>query len=112
MLRSFRRRARELQAQHDEDKEKYLLGKLIKLGLINENEGIEKILDLKVEDILNRRLQTIVHKKGFASTSLYARQKIVHKHVTINGIKINKPGFMVPKELEHAISVKSLKEAK
>jgi small subunit ribosomal protein S4 len=104
-IRNFRRRARELQAVRDEKKEKALFDKLLKLGLIDSKARLEDILEIQLEHILSRRLQTIVHKKGHANTVKHARQLIVHGHVLVNDKKLVWPGYFVTTDKEKNISV-------
>ena len=96
ILRKYRRRARELIAEKDEEKVKVLLEKLVKLGLLREGEGLDDVLALGINDILERRLQTIVWKRGLATTPCQARQFITHGHVSINGSRAKSPAYMVP----------------
>ena len=103
ILRKYRRLARKLNAIKDKDREKILLGKLYKLGLVDENANLDTVLSLTVKDILNRRLQTIVYRKGLANTIKQARQFIVHGHVKINGRKVVYPSYLVPREEEDKI---------
>ncbi len=98
ILRGFRQRARELQASRDELKEKLLLEKLNKLGM--RCSKLEDVLGINLDTILSRRLQTLVYKKGFATTPDQARQMIVHGHIHIMSRKIRWPGYLVPTELE------------
>jgi small subunit ribosomal protein S4 len=105
ILRNYRRRARELIAEQDERKVKLLLDKLVKLGLLKEGQDLDDVLALTVNDILERRLQTIVWKKGFAGTALQSRQAITHGHVIIGGKKARTPAYIVPVEEEAKISV-------
>ena len=67
---------------------------------------IADVLALTTEDLLGRRLQTIVFNKGLARTALEARQFITHKSVYVDGRLVNIPSFMVTKYLENKISVK------
>ena len=105
LLRNYRRRARELAAKKDKEKEKTLIKKLVKLGLLEESSNLDDVLSLRVEDILERRLQTIVFRKGFVNTPKQARQFIVHGHVMINDRKVPFPSYIVPKEEEDKIKV-------
>jgi small subunit ribosomal protein S4 len=43
--------------------------------------------------LLERRLDNIVHRLGFAPTLLSARQLIVHGHVRVNGRKVDRPSY-------------------
>ncbi len=95
LLRKFRHQARDLIAKYDEEKEKRLFDQLRKYGLLGENPSLEDVLRLNVEDLLERRLQTIVYKKGFARTPLQARQMIVHGHILVNGTRITSPSYLV-----------------
>lgn len=112
ILRNYRRRARELIAEQDERKVKVLLDKLIKLGLLKEGSGLDDVLALTINDILERRLQTLVWKKGMASTVLHSRQSITHGHVTIEGKKTKSPAYIVPIEEEKKITVDHALEEK
>ncbi len=95
LLRKFRHQARDLIARYDERKEKMLFDQLRKYGLVGENPSLEDVLRLTVEDLLERRLQTVVYKKGFARTPLHARQMIVHGHILVNGVRMNSPSYLV-----------------
>ena len=102
ILRNFRRRARELLGSPDEKKEKELIAKLQKLGI--QCSTLDEVLGISINDILSRRLQTIVHKKGMANSIWHSRQVIVHGHITINGRKIKYPSYLVPISEESALS--------
>ncbi|MEM5872123.1 MAG: 30S ribosomal protein S4, partial [Candidatus Aenigmatarchaeota archaeon] len=106
ILRKFRRRARNLIAVKDEAKTKILLDKLVSMGLLQKGQGLDQVLALKINDILERRLQTLVYKKGFASTIKDARQKIVHGHVYVDGRKVVYPSYLVPIDKENLITIK------
>jgi len=103
ILRKYRRMGRELTASSDKVKEKLIIGKLIKLGLLNEGATLDDILSLTVENILDRRLQSILLKKGLANTAKHARQMIVHGHVSINGRKVVYPSYLVLRGEEEKI---------
>ena len=76
------------------------LVKLKKLGILPDTAVLDNVLDLTIEDILERRLQTIVFRKGLARTIFQSRQLITHGHVTIDGRRVTIPGYIVPKEAE------------
>src|SRR6185436_976551 len=44
--------------------------------------------------LLERRLDSIVHRMGFAATRAAARQLIKHNHVLVNGKRLNIPSFV------------------
>ena len=102
-LRTFRQRARELQAKPDEKKEKALFQRLQSMGLPSKN--LEDVLEIGLEDMLARRLQTIVHKKGLANSPLQARQFIVHGHVIVDGKRAKWPSYIVAHGEEEKISL-------
>ncbi len=105
ILRKYRRMARDLIAKRDKEKEKILIQKLNRMGVLQANASLDDVLSLTVRDILERRLQTIVYRKGLANTIKQARQFIVHGHVRINGRKVIFPSYLVPKEEEDKIEV-------
>ncbi len=94
LLRDFRRRARQLTAIKDKTREKTLLDKINKLGL--KGNSLDDVLSLTLNDILERRLQTIVFRRGITKTVKQARQFIVHGHIAIDGRKTNVPSYIVP----------------
>lgn len=71
---------------------------LQKLGLIGEGATTDDILSLSIESILERRLQTIVHKTGLAKTSQQARQLVTHSHIAVNGNIVDSPSYLVKKD--------------
>ncbi|WP_457556742.1 30S ribosomal protein S4 [Candidatus Harpocratesius sp.] len=71
---------------------------LEKLGLVGADATTDDILSLTVEHILERRLQTIVHKNGLAKTIQQARQFVTHGHIAVNGAIIDSPSYLVKKD--------------
>ena len=104
ILRAFRRRARELQAKPDEKKEKDLFEKLGKVGI--HCAALDEVLSIRLENLLSRRLQTVVYKKGLANSPRHARQLIVHGHVLLQDRKIRWPSYIVKRGEEEAISLR------
>jgi small subunit ribosomal protein S4 len=105
MVRDFRQRTRKLIATKKDADVKTLLAKLEKLGVIKHGQGLDDVLALNTTSILERRLQTIVFRKGLARTPRQARQCIVHNHVEIAGRKINIPSYIVPVNEEEKIKL-------
>ena len=106
LVRTYSREARYLlgfDADQMQKEKLQLLGHLARTGVLPEDAALEDILDLNVEDILRRRLQTIVYKKGLARTPKEARMFVVHGHITLNGKKINSPSYVVLKGEEDKI---------
>lgn len=109
LLRKIKHRARSLLALPEDERVKQLnqlSQKLYKLGLVNTTSAeINDILNISIESILERRLQTIVWRKGLAKTIHQARQMIVHGHIAIMGRRVTSPGHIVARDEEHYISL-------
>lgn len=102
----LRGRAKALAKSSGEEQE-VLFGKLRYLGL-NIN-SIADVLALKTEDLLERRLATIVAKKGLATTPQQARQMIGHKRILIDNNVVSIPSFIVSVDQEKKVSLKMSK---
>lgn len=105
-LRSLRREARSLVASEDETQREELIQKANSLGLIKSDAGLEEILSLNVTNILDRRLQSAVNRRGYADTANEARQKVVHGHVYVDGKKVNVPGYLLTQEEEKKVELR------
>jgi small subunit ribosomal protein S4 len=101
--RRIARQSRTLPQERAVEVQQTLIKKLVKLGILGPGAGFEDVLLLTVEDILKRRLQTIVFEKGFAKTIYQARQLVVHGHIQVRGKKINAPSYIVKKEEDDMI---------
>jgi len=104
ILRNYRRLARTLAAKKDKEMEKILLDKLFRMGLIEKSASLDDVLALTVEKILDRRLQTLVLKKGLTNTPKQARQFIVHGHIALDGRRVKWPSTLIKKGEEKKIS--------
>jgi small subunit ribosomal protein S4 len=106
-LKTFANQAKRLIAlrtvQADLEK-KQLLDRVARLGLLKSGAKLDDVLAITLKDLLNRRLQTLVLKKGMARTPRQSRQFIVHEHVMIGPKKISAPSYLVPVEEEAQIS--------
>ncbi|MBD3313227.1 30S ribosomal protein S4 [Candidatus Woesearchaeota archaeon] len=107
VLKSFKDQAKKLialkTAQADAEK-KQMLAKLHRIGLLQETTSLDPILDLGLREILERRLQTQVYKKGLAKTMKQARQFIVHGHIMMGGKKITSPSYIMSTDEEHTLN--------
>ncbi|MEM3291785.1 MAG: 30S ribosomal protein S4 [Saccharolobus sp.] len=107
IIRKFRHQARSLLALPPAERavrERQLVSKLLKLGLLkSQTATVDDILSLTEQDLLERRLQTIVYKKGLANTLYQARQLIVHGHIAIGGKRVTSPGYIVGVDEEDLI---------
>lgn len=77
---------------------------LERIGLAKAGATVDDLLDLKENSMLERRLQTIVFRKGLAKTVKQARQLTVHGFIAINGKKVNKPSYIVDVKEEAGIA--------
>ena len=109
ILRNLRKQSRDLQARlrtgdaQAKVEADALLNKCGRLGYLNSDATLNDILTLTNEDVLSRRLQTIVFEKGYASTIKQARQMITHGHIFMNGHKVTVPGYLVTRIEESSI---------
>jgi small subunit ribosomal protein S4 len=107
MLSKFRGIARSLIGKTPEERAKMeneLLTRLKKLGVLQETAALDNVLDLAIEALLERRLQTIVFRKGLTRTIYQSRQLITHGHVTIGNRRVTVPSYIVSKEEETQIT--------
>ncbi|MFH0831760.1 MAG: 30S ribosomal protein S4 [archaeon] len=98
---NIRRQAKSL-IRSPQQAEKLVL-KLKNLGL--KVNAVDDILALTRENILERRLQTVLVRKGLAKTFREARQLITHKHVLVGSNIVNIPSFIVPLSMEDKIKI-------
>jgi len=101
--RNIARHSRTLSKEQTIEVQQTLIRKLNRLGIIGPEAEFEDVLLLTVEDLLKRRLQTLVYEKGLASTIYQARQYITHGHIQVGGKKIDAPSYIVKKEEEDLI---------
>ncbi|WP_436344352.1 30S ribosomal protein S4 [Natronorubrum sp. FCH18a] len=108
-LRSYRREARELlgQAQDDEvviRRSEEFLGRLKRVGVLDEGDELGDILSLEIEDVLERRLQTVAYRKGLANTPQQARQFIIHGHIVVGEQRHCIPSYVVDVDEEDLVA--------
>jgi len=106
-LSRFREIARSLLGTPTEQRQKpetQLLHRLSRLGMLPETAVLDDVLDLTIEDMLERRLQTIVFSKGLAQSIHQARQLVTHGHIAIHGQRVPSPSYLVPKNEEAEIT--------
>ena len=98
-LSKFRTRARTTLALEEgterrEREEKLILNRLNVLGVVKSGAfSIDEILNLSTETFLERRLQTVVFRKGLARTQHMARQLVVHGHIAVEGRRCTVPSY-------------------
>jgi len=97
-LSRIRHQARSLLALRQEiraEKEPILMKSLARIGLVNSDATLDDVLNLNVDNLLSRRLQTIVSKKLGFKTPYQARQAVIHGHIMIGDRKIDIPSYTV-----------------
>jgi len=102
-LKKYRREARRLLSLTEgerRDDAKKVLAKLARLGALKEGAVIDDVLSLEVRVLLERRLQTMVLRKGLARTITQSRQLITHGFISLKGRKVTRPGYVVSMEEE------------
>lgn len=107
-LSRVRHQARSLLALRQEvraQKEPVLMKSLVKIGLVKEDATLDDVLNLAVNNLLDRRLQTIVLRKFTLKTPYQARQAIVHGHITIGDRIITVPSYIVTVKEENGIQL-------
>jgi len=73
-----------------------LLRRLVRLGVLDETrQKLDYVLGLKIQDFLERRLQTQVLKLGLAKSIHHARVLIRQRHIRVGKQLVDVPSFMV-----------------
>ncbi|MHA2021192.1 MAG: 30S ribosomal protein S4 [Candidatus Thorarchaeota archaeon] len=106
-LSRYRRQARNLLALTAEERatlESDLVGKLVRLGALIGEPTLDSVLDLTLENLLERRLQTIVFRKGMASSAHHARQLVAHGHIALDQAKVTTPSRLISVSEEDRIN--------
>ncbi|HID20166.1 MAG TPA: 30S ribosomal protein S4 [Methanophagales archaeon] len=122
-IKGYRREARNIlaevagrkPAEHTMKKSEAILTSLKRKGILKEGVGevenevesvgsrLEDVLALSIENILERRLQTRVYKKGLSNSLKHARQLIVHGHIAVNNRRVTVPSYIVSVDEERGI---------
>mmetsp|Transcript_12316 Transcript_12316/g.18391 ORF Transcript_12316/g.18391 Transcript_12316/m.18391 type:complete len:182 (-) Transcript_12316:79-624(-) len=110
-LAKVRKTARELLTLAEDDPVRVLEGtallrRLKRLGILSDDKDkLDYVLGLKVEDFLERRLQTILKKKGLAKSVHQARVYIHGRHIAVGKQIVNAPSYMVRVDSEAHIQM-------
>ena len=100
-LAKIRKAARDLLTLEEKDPRRLfegnaLLRRLVRIGVLDEGRmKLDYVLGLKVEDFLERRLQTQVFKLGLAKSIHHARVLIRQRHIRVRRQVVNVPSFIV-----------------
>jgi small subunit ribosomal protein S4 len=107
LLSRYRGIARSLIGRSEKERvkvENELLTRLKKMAVLQETAALDNVLDLSIEDILERRLQTIVFRKNLTRTIYQARQLITHGHIIVNNRRVTVPGYIVSRQEEQTVT--------
>ncbi len=109
LLDSFRDQARDLQAKlRNQDPQankqfRNMISRLNRYNILGPEATLDDVLSLRIENILDRRLQTVVFRKNLARTQKQARQLITHGHISMDGRRVDLPGILVEGSNEETI---------
>lgn len=103
IVERMRLQARRLLAM-EEGRRRSFIERLVRMGLLQPGATLDDVLGLTVSNLLERRLQTVVYRKGLAKTIHQARQLVVHGHVAIGGQVVSRPSYLVSRDEEALVS--------
>jgi small subunit ribosomal protein S9e len=113
-LAKIRKAARELLTLDEKEPKRLfegnaLLRRLVRIGVLEESKmKLDYVLGLRIEDFLERRLQTQVFKLGLAKSIHHARVLIRQRHIRVRKQVVNIPSFVVrldsQKHIDFALS--------
>ncbi len=95
------------QTAQGKKEKKQMMDKLHRLGLLPVGAELDDVLSIELKDILERRLQGVVLRKGLARSSKQARQFIVHRHIQVGEKEITSPGTILSTEEENLVRFKA-----
>jgi len=100
-LAKIRKAARELLTLDEKEPKRLfegnaLLRRLVRIGVLDESKmKLDYVLGLKVEDFLERRLQTQLLRLALAKSIHHARVLIRQRHIRVRKQVVNIPSFIV-----------------
>merc|ERR1711977_503393 len=103
-LAKIRATARTLLTKDEKDPQRIfegqaLLRRMTRYGILDEDkQRLDYVLGLKIEAFMERRLQTLVFKRGLAKSIHHARVLIRQRHIRVGRQIVNVPSYMVRTE--------------
>jgi len=91
------------------EEQKEFISKQIDKGFLSSGSKIDAVLDMKREDYLNRRLQTIIFNKKLAKSLKHARQIVTHRYALVDDKIVNVPSYIVNLKEEKLLKIKAAK---
>ena len=101
VLSKLRKTARELLTLPEDDPKRIfdanaLMRRMYRYGFLDESQNkLDYVLALTAQDVLERRLQTLVFKLGLAKSIHHARVLIKQRHIRVGKQIVNVPSFLV-----------------
>jgi len=81
-----------------------LVESLYRRGLLGDGASLDDILQITVEHVLSRRLQSQVYYRGLASSMRQARQLVVHGHIGLGDQKMTVPSYIISRDDENILT--------
>lgn len=109
VLKKYKTLAKKLIAKktiQGEIEKQQILARLQRLGLLPVGTDLSNILALETKNVLDRRAQSIVFKRGFARSIKQARQFIVHRHILLGDKEVTSPSKLLTQEEESRLNFK------
>jgi ribosomal protein S4 len=92
---------------HFAKEKEQLISSLTRKGLLPEGSSVGDVLQIDIDQMLSRRLQSVVYRRGLAPTMRSSRQLIMHGHISIGEQKMTVPGYHILKEEEELLQYNS-----
>ena len=83
-----------------------LVDALVRKGLLAKGSSVDDVLQISVEHMLARRLQSVVYYRGLAPSMRAARNMIVHGHISIGDQRMTVPGYKIRRQEEEILQYK------
>lgn len=95
-IRRIRKNVREVLAGRlSEDVGKNMVARLSRYNIVKSDATPDDLLVVGVESLLERRLQTIVFRRGLARSMKQARQLVAHGLISVSSRRAKSPGHLV-----------------
>lgn len=96
-LKEYKETAKRLATEENDQatKEKQQLFNAVNQYGLLQDDTLTDVLSITLDQLLGRRLQTLVVEKDLAHSPAQARQFISHDHIAIDGEKVTSPSYLV-----------------
>jgi small subunit ribosomal protein S4 len=81
-----------------------IMSRLARYNVVGRDAKLDDLLVLDVESLLERRLETVVLRKGLSRTMKQARQFVAHGLITVAGRRMTSPGYLVKANEEDSVA--------